>query len=149
MGKTRIIAETGAGDGVATATVCALMNMPCVVYMGRTDVERQQANVRKMEMLGATVVPVTSGNMTLKDATNEGHPRLVLPPRGYVHHRFDGGPHPYPDMVARLQSVISEEIRVQLRRRRGARLSRLPDGLRRRRAATPRGPSITTWATSA
>ncbi|MEF2791369.1 MAG: pyridoxal-phosphate dependent enzyme, partial [Alistipes dispar] len=72
MGKTRIIAETGAGQhGVATATVCALMNMPCVVYMGRTDVERQQANVRKMEMLGATVVPVTSGNMTLKDATNE------------------------------------------------------------------------------
>ena len=72
MGKTRIIAETGAGQhGVATATVCALMNMECIVYMGKTDVERQHANVQKMEMLGATVVPVTSGNMTLKDATNE------------------------------------------------------------------------------
>ena len=121
MGKTRIIAETGAGQhGVATATVCALMNMPCVVYMGRTDVERQQANVRKMEMLGATVVPVTSGNMTLKDATNEAI-------RDWCCHPADTfyiigstvGPHPYPDMVARLQSVISEEIRVQLREKEG------------------------------
>lgn len=121
MGKTRIIAETGAGQhGVATATVCALMNMPCVVYMGRTDVKRQQANVRKMEMLGATVVPVTSGNMTLKDATNEAI-------RDWCCHPADTfyiigstvGPHPYPDMVARLQSVISEEIRVQLREKEG------------------------------
>ena len=121
MGKTRIIAETGAGQhGVATATVCALMNMPCVVYMGRTDVERQLANVRKMEMLGATVVPVTSGNMTLKDATNEAI-------RDWCCHPADTfyiigstvGPHPYPDMVARLQSVISEEIRVQLREKEG------------------------------
>lgn len=121
MGKTRIIAETGAGQhGVATATVCALMNMPCVVYMGRTDVERQHANVRKMEMLGATVVPVTSGNMTLKDATNEAI-------RDWCCHPADTfyiigstvGPHPYPDMVARLQSVISEEIRVQLREKEG------------------------------
>ena len=121
MGKTRIIAETGAGQhGVATATVCALMNMPCVVYMGQTDVERQRANVRKMEMLGATVVPVTSGNMTLKDATNEAI-------RDWCCHPADTfyiigstvGPHPYPDMVARLQSVISEEIRVQLQEKEG------------------------------
>ena len=116
MGKTRIIAETGAGQhGVATATVCALMNMPCVVYMGRTDVERQQANVRKMEMLGATVVPVTSGNMTLKDATNEAIRDWCCHPTD-THYIIGStvGPHPYPDMVARLQSVISEEIRKQL-----------------------------------
>ncbi len=116
MGKTRIIAETGAGQhGVATATVCALMNMECIVYMGKTDVERQHINVEKMKMLGATVVPVTSGNMTLKDATNEAI-------RDWCCHPTDTfyiigstvGPHPYPDMVARLQSVISEEIRKQL-----------------------------------
>lgn len=116
MGKTRIIAETGAGQhGVATATVCALMDMECIVYMGKTDVERQHVNVQKMEMLGATVVPVTSGNMTLKDATNEAI-------RDWCSHPTDTfyiigstvGPHPYPDMVARLQSVISEEIREQL-----------------------------------
>ena len=90
MGKHRIIAETGAGQhGVATATVCALMNMECIVYMGKTDVERQHVNVEKMKMLGATVIPVTSGNMTLKDATNEGNPRLVLSSCRYVlHHRF-------------------------------------------------------------
>ena len=106
MGKTRIIAETGAGQhGVATATVCALMNMECIVYMGKTDVERQHANVQKMEMLGATVVPVTSGNMTLKDATNEAI--------------RDWCSHPYPDMVARLQSVISEEIKKQLLEKEG------------------------------
>lgn len=116
MGKTRIIAETGAGQhGVATATVCALMNMPCVVYMGRTDVERQQANVRKMEMLGATVIPVTSGNMTLKDATNEAiRDWCCHPSDTYYVIGSTVGPHPYPDMVARLQSVISEEIRKQL-----------------------------------
>ena len=116
MGKTRIIAETGAGQhGVATATVCALMNMECVVYMGATDVARQHVNVEKMKMLGATVVPVHSGNMTLKDATNEAirdwccHPENTFYIIGST-----VGPHPYPDMVARLQSIISEEIKWQL-----------------------------------
>ncbi len=116
MGKTRIIAETGAGQhGVATATVCALMQMPCTVYMGKTDVERQAVNVKKMEMLGATVVPVTSGNMTLKDATNEAIRDWCCNPVD-THYIIGStvGPHPYPDMVARLQSVISEEIRKQL-----------------------------------
>lgn len=121
MGKTRIIAETGAGQhGVATATVCALMNMECIVYMGKTDVERQHANVQKMQMLGASVRSVTSGNMTLKDATNEAI-------RDWCCHPSDTfyiigstvGPHPYPDMVARLQSVISEEIRKQLLEKEG------------------------------
>lgn len=121
MGKKRIIAETGAGQhGVATATVCALMNMECVVYMGKTDVERQRVNVEKMRMLGATVVPVTSGNMTLKDATNEAI-------RDWCRHPADTfyvigstvGPHPYPDMVARLQSVISAEIKSQLAEKEG------------------------------
>ncbi len=116
MGKTRIIAETGAGQhGVATATVCALMNMPCVVYMGKTDVERQQPNVEKMRMLGATVVPVLSGNMTLKDATNEAiRDWCCHPSDTYYVIGSTVGPHPYPDMVARLQSVISEEIKWQL-----------------------------------
>ncbi|MDU1891738.1 MAG: tryptophan synthase subunit beta [Dysgonomonas sp.] len=116
MGKTRIIAETGAGQhGVATATVCALMNMECVVYMGATDVERQKLNVQKMEMLGATVIPVTSGNMTLKDATNEAiRDWCSNPSNTYYIIGSTIGPHPYPDMVARLQSVISEEIRKQL-----------------------------------
>lgn len=116
MGKKRIIAETGAGQhGVATATVCALMDMECIVYMGKTDVERQHINVEKMKMLGATVIPVTSGNMTLKDATNEAI-------RDWCCHPSDTfyiigstvGPHPYPDMVSRLQSVISKEIKKQL-----------------------------------
>jgi len=121
MGKTRIIAETGAGQhGVATATVCALMNMQCVVYMGKTDIERQQPNVERMKMLGATVIPVTSGNMTLKDATNEAirdwccHPQDTYYIIGSI-----VGPHPYPDMVARLQSVISEEIKKQLQEKEG------------------------------
>lgn len=116
MGKRRIIAETGAGQhGVATATVCALMNMECVVYMGKTDVERQHINVQKMEMLGATVCPVTSGNMTLKDATNEAiRDWCCHPSDTYYIIGSTVGPHPYPDMVARLQSVISEEIRKQL-----------------------------------
>lgn len=116
MGKTRIIAETGAGQhGVATATVCALMNMECIVYMGKTDVERQKLNVQKMEMLGATVIPVTSGNMTLKDATNEAiRDWCCNPSDTYYVIGSTIGPHPYPDMVARLQSVISEEIRKQL-----------------------------------
>lgn len=121
LGKTRIVAETGAGQhGVATATVCALMGLECVVYMGKTDVERQEPNVKKMEMLGARVEPVTSGNMTLKDATNEGI-------RDWINNPIDTfyimgsvvGPHPYPDMVARLQSVISEEIKVQLKEETG------------------------------
>ncbi len=116
MGKHRIIAETGAGQhGVATATVCALMDMECVVYMGETDVKRQHINVEKMKMLGASVVPVHSGNKTLKDATNEAI-------RDWCCHPADTfyiigstvGPHPYPDLVARLQSIISEEIQGQL-----------------------------------
>ena len=116
MGKRRIIAETGAGQhGVATATVCALMNMECVVYMGKTDVERQHVNVEKMKMLGATVVPVTSGNMTLKDATNEAiRDWCCHPQETYYVIGSTVGPHPYPDMVARLQSVISQEIKCQL-----------------------------------
>ncbi|MEA4919191.1 tryptophan synthase subunit beta [Proteiniphilum sp.] len=121
MGKTRIIAETGAGQhGVATATVCALMQMPCTVYMGKTDVERQEVNVKKMEMLGATVVPVTSGNMTLKDATNEAIRDWCTHP-GDTHYIIGStiGPDPYPDMVARLQSVISQEIKEQLSREEG------------------------------
>ncbi|WP_298062388.1 tryptophan synthase subunit beta [uncultured Rikenella sp.] len=121
MGKTRIIAETGAGQhGVATATVCALMNMPCVVYMGATDVKRQYLNVQKMQMLGAEVRPVTSGNMTLKDATNEAIRDWCCHPAD-THYIIGStvGPHPYPDMVARFQSVISEEIRKQLRAKEG------------------------------
>lgn len=116
LGKTRIIAETGAGQhGVATATVCALMNLECIVYMGKTDVERQHANVQKMQMLGATVRPVTSGNMTLKDATNEAiRDWCCNPSDTYYVIGSTVGPHPYPDMVARLQSVISEEIKKQL-----------------------------------
>ncbi len=116
MGKTRIIAETGAGQhGVATATVCALMNMECIVYMGKTDVERQHINVEKMKMLGAKVQPVTSGNMTLKDATNEAiRDWCCHPADTYYIIGSTVGPHPYPDMVARLQSVISKEIRKQL-----------------------------------
>ncbi|MCF2552167.1 tryptophan synthase subunit beta [Bacteroides caecigallinarum] len=121
MGKTRIIAETGAGQhGVATATVCALMGMECIVYMGKTDVERQHVNVERMKMLGATVCPVTSGNMTLKDATNEAiRDWCCHPADTYYVIGSTVGPHPYPDMVARLQSVISEEIKKQLMEQEG------------------------------
>ncbi len=121
MGKKRIIAETGAGQhGVATATVCALMDMPCRVYMGALDVERQHPNVERMRMLGAEVWPVESGNKTLKDATNEAI-------RDWCCHPADTfyiigstvGPHPYPDIVARLQSVISAELKVQLMQKEG------------------------------
>lgn len=121
MGKTRIIAETGAGQhGVATATVCALMNLECIVYMGKTDVERQHVNVQKMQMLGATVRPVTSGNMTLKDATNEAiRDWCCNPSDTFYVIGSTVGPHPYPDMVARLQSVISEEIKKQLTEQEG------------------------------
>jgi tryptophan synthase beta chain len=116
MGKRRIIAETGAGQhGVATATVCALMNMPCFVYMGKTDVERQHVNVEKMKMLGATVIPVTSGSMTLTEATDEAIRDWSCNSKDtYYVIGSTVGPHPYPDMVARLQSVISEEIKKQL-----------------------------------
>ena len=116
LGKTRIIAETGAGQhGVATATVCALMDMPCVVYMGEMDIARQQLNVRKMEMLGAEVRPVISGNKTLKDATNEAIRDWCCHPSD-THYIIGSvvGPHPYPDLVTRFQSVISEEIKKQL-----------------------------------
>lgn len=121
LGKKRIIAETGAGQhGVATATVCALLGMECVVYMGKTDVERQHLNVERMKMLGAKVVPVTSGNMTLKDGTNEAiRDWCCHPADSYYIIGSTVGPHPYPDMVARLQSVISEEIKWQLQEHEG------------------------------
>ncbi|MGL5979523.1 MAG: tryptophan synthase subunit beta [Phocaeicola sp.] len=121
MGKKRIIAETGAGQhGVATATVCALMNLECVVFMGKLDVERQHVNVERMKMLGATVHPVTSGNQTLKDATNEAIREWCCRPADTFYVIGSTvGPHPYPDMVARLQSVISEEIRIQLQEQEG------------------------------
>lgn len=121
MGKTRIIAETGAGQhGVATATVCALMDMECIVYMGAADIARQRPNVEKMEMLGARVVPVESGNKTLKDATNEAIRDWCCNPRDtYYIIGSTVGPHPYPDMVARFQSVISQEIRRQLLEKEG------------------------------
>lgn len=126
MGKTRIIAETGAGQhGVATATVCALMGLECVVYMGATDVARQQPNVERMKMLGAKVVPVTSGNMTLKDATNEAIRDWCCNPQNTFYVIGSTvGPHPYPQMVARFQSVISKEIRKQLQQQTG---KELPD----------------------
>jgi tryptophan synthase beta chain len=117
LGKTRIIAETGAGQhGVATATVCALMGMKCIVYMGQTDIERQSPNVLRMKMLGAEVVPVISGNKTLKDATNEAIRDWISNPLD-THYIIGSvvGPHPYPDLVTRLQSVISEEMLDQVR----------------------------------
>ncbi len=116
MGKTRIIAETGAGQhGVATATACALMNMPCTVYMGALDVKRQHVNVERMRMLGATVVAVESGNKTLKDGTNEAiRDWCCNPSDTFYIIGSTVGPHPYPDLVARLQSVISEELKWQL-----------------------------------
>jgi len=121
LGKTRIIAETGAGQhGVATATVCARAGLECIVYMGALDVARQSPNVEKMKMLGAEVRPVYSGNKTLKDATNEAIRDWINNPVD-THYILGSvvGPHPYPDMVARFQSVISEEIRVQLREKNG------------------------------
>lgn len=121
LGKTRIIAETGAGQhGVATATVCALMGLQCIVYMGEVDIQRQAPNVARMKMLGAEVRPATSGSKTLKDATNEAI-------RDWINNPADTfyiigsvvGPHPYPDMVARFQSIISEEIKQQLLEKEG------------------------------
>ncbi len=116
LGKKRIIAETGAGQhGVATATVCALKGLECIVYMGEKDIERQAPNVARMKMLGATVVPATSGSKTLKDATNEAIRDWINNPVD-THYIIGSvvGPHPYPDMVARFQSIISEEIKKQL-----------------------------------
>ena len=124
LGKKRIIAETGAGQhGVATATVCALKGLECIVYMGEKDIERQAPNVARMRMLGAKVIPVSSGSKTLKDATNEAI-------RDWINNATDThyiigsvvGPHPYPDIVARFQSVISKEIRVQLKEKTGTEL---------------------------
>ncbi|WBL21718.1 tryptophan synthase subunit beta [Zunongwangia sp. HRR-M8] len=117
LGKNRIIAETGAGQhGVATATVCALMGIECIVYMGEVDIERQAPNVARMKMLGATVVPAKSGSKTLKDATNEAIRDWINNPVD-THYIIGSvvGPHPYPDMVARFQAVISEEIKTQLK----------------------------------
>ncbi len=117
LGKHKIIAETGAGQhGVATATVCALMGLECTVYMGKHDMERQKPNVERMRILGATVVPATSGSQTLKDATNEAMRHWINNPED-THYIIGSvvGPHPYPDMVARFQSVISYEIRKQLK----------------------------------
>ncbi|MRT93315.1 tryptophan synthase subunit beta [Ancylomarina sp. 16SWW S1-10-2] len=115
LGKKRIIAETGAGQhGVATATVCALFGLECVVHMGALDVERQAPNVARMKMLGATVIPSTSGNQTLKDATNEAIRDWIANPHSFYLIGSVVGPHPYPDMVSRLQSIISEEIKKQL-----------------------------------
>ena len=121
LGKTRIIAETGAGQhGVATATVCALKGMECIVYMGEKDIERQAPNVARMKMLGAKVIPAISGSKTLKDATNEAIRDWINNPVD-THYIIGSvvGPHPYPDMVARFQSVISEETRVQLKEKTG------------------------------
>ena len=124
LGKSRIIAETGAGQhGVATATVCALMGLQCIIYMGDIDIERQAPNVAKMKMLGAEVRPASSGSKTLKDATNEAI-------RDWINNSSDThyiigsvvGPHPYPDMVSRLQAIISEEIRKQLLDKTGSEL---------------------------
>jgi tryptophan synthase beta chain len=121
LGKEKIIAETGAGQhGVATATVCALMGMECIVYMGEVDMKRQRPNVERMKLLGAQVRPALSGSRTLKDATNEAL-------RHWINHPVDThyiigsvvGPHPYPDMVTRFQSVISEEIKIQLKQQVG------------------------------
>ena len=126
LGKKRIIAETGAGQhGVATATVCALKGFECIVYMGEKDMKRQAPNVARMKMLGATVIPALSGSKTLKDATNEAIRDWINHP-GDTHYIIGSvvGPHPYPDMIARFQSVISKEIRNQLKEKTG---NELPD----------------------
>lgn len=120
LGKKRIIAETGAGQhGVATATVCALFGLECVIHMGALDIERQAPNVARMQMLGATVIPSISGNQTLKDATNEAIRDWIANPHSFYLIGSVVGPHPYPDMVSRLQSIISEEIKEQLAKEQG------------------------------
>lgn len=124
LGKKRIIAETGAGQhGVATATVCALKNIECVVYMGEVDIERQAPNVARMKMLGATVIPATSGSKTLKDATNEAMRDWINNPED-THYIIGSvvGPYPYPEMVARFQAIISQETRKQLLQQTGSEL---------------------------
>jgi tryptophan synthase beta chain len=121
LGKTRIIAETGAGQhGVATATVCALAGLECIVFMGAVDIERQAPNVARMKMMGAKVIPALSGSQTLKDATNEAIRDWINNPQD-THYIIGSvvGPHPYPDMVARFQSVISAEIKKQLKKKTG------------------------------
>ena len=123
MGKTTILAETGAGQhGVATATVCALTGLKCIVYMGEKDIERQYPNVQRMRMLGAEVIPATSGSKTLKDATNEAIRHWINHPDSYYLIGSVVGPHPYPEMVAYFQSVISKEIKEQLKRETGTEL---------------------------
>ena len=120
LGKTKIIAETGAGQhGVATATVCALMNLECTVFMGEVDIKRQAPNVARMKMLGAKVVAAKSGSKTLKDATNEAIRYWIQNPETYYLIGSVVGPHPYPDMVARLQAVISKEMKAQLKMQTG------------------------------
>ncbi len=122
LGKKRIIAETGAGQhGVATATVCALKGLECIVYMGEIDIERQAPNVARMKMMGATVIPAISGSKTLKDATNEAMRDWINNPED-THYIIGSvvGPHPYPDMVARFQSIISEETKWQLKEKTGS-----------------------------
>lgn len=120
LGKTNIIAETGAGQhGVATATVCALMGLDCTVFMGEKDIVRQAPNVARMKMLGAKVVPATSGSKTLKDATNEAIRYWIQHPNTFYMIGSVVGPHPHPDMVARLQAIISEEIQWQLKEKTG------------------------------
>jgi tryptophan synthase beta chain len=124
LGKRKIVAETGAGQhGVATATVCALKGIECIIYMGEKDMERQAPNVARMKMLGAEVIPATSGSKTLKDATNEAI-RHWINHSGDTHYIIGSvvGPHPYPDMVARFQSVISSEIKLQLKEKTGKEL---------------------------
>ena len=121
LGKTRIIAETGAGQhGVATATVCALMGLECIIYMGEIDIKRQAPNVARMKMLGAKVVPAKSGSKTLKDATNEAIRDWISNPKN-THYIIGSvvGPHPYPDMVTKFQAVISEEMQIQLQQTEG------------------------------
>lgn len=121
MGKTEIVAETGAGQhGVATATVCALMNLKCTVYMGEKDIERQAPNVQRMKYLGAEVIPAKSGSKTLKDATNEAIRHWINNPSAYYLIGSVVGPHPYPEMVTYFQSVISKEIKVQLKEKTGS-----------------------------
>ncbi|MCH2032443.1 MAG: tryptophan synthase subunit beta [Tenacibaculum sp.] len=120
LGKTQIIAETGAGQhGVATATVCALMDVECIVFMGEKDIERQAPNVARMKMLGAKIIPATSGSKTLKDATNEAIRYWIQNPETFYLIGSVVGPHPHPDMVARLQAIISEEIKWQLKEKTG------------------------------
>lgn len=119
--KTKIVAETGAGQhGVATATVCALLGIDCIVFMGQTDMKRQAPNVARMKMLGAKIIPATSGSKTLKDATNEAIRYWIQNPDAYYLIGSVVGPHPYPDLVARLQAVISEEIKIQLKEQTGS-----------------------------